>query len=458
MATTAILILIVFLVGYMLIALEHPLHIDKTASALLTGVLTWAIFAIGANYGGYSIDWEHTFEQLGILFEAGEDVSHYVEGLLGHFLIEISYIVFFLLGAMTIVELVDMHDGFAVITSRIQTTNKRKVLWMIAILTFFLSAVLDNLTTSIVMISLLRKLISDRELRLYFAGMVVISANSGGAWSPIGDITTTMLWIGEQITVIPTVRDIILPSLVSMIVPVFILSRTKVMQGDFPPSEIDTNYKTTQSERTILLVLGVACLLFVPVFKTITHLPPYMGMLFGLTVLWFTTEFIHKSKTVEEKSHYSVLHALTKIDTPSVLFFLGILSAVACLESIGLLHALAHWLDVTINNNTIVVLLIGILSAIVDNVPLVAASMGMYPIDAIGSGTVFVQDGFFWQFVAYCAGTGGSMLIIGSAAGVAVMGIEKIDFIWYLRKFCLLAFAGYIAGALTYLGYYALIS
>ena len=290
-----------------------------------------------------------------------------------------------------------------------------------------------------------------RETRLYFAGMVVISANAGGAWSPIGDITTTMLWIGEQITVIPTIVDLIIPSLVCMFVPLIILGQSRIMKGDFPKAETVTVHKTTQFERTLILVLGVSCLLFVPVFKTLTHLPPYMGMLFGLSILWFTTEIIHKSKAPEEKSRFSVFYALEKIDTPSILFFLGILSAVASLESIGVLHELAHWLDHTINNNTVVVLIIGVLSAIVDNVPLVAASMGMYPIDPVGSGSAFVQDGFFWQFVAYCAGTGGSMLIIGSAAGVAVMGIERIDFIWYLRKFCLLAFIGYLAGAFTYL-------
>jgi Na+/H+ antiporter NhaD/arsenite permease-like protein len=451
-----IIIVVLFLLGYTLIALEHPLDIDKTASALMTGTLTWAIFAIAVIYGGYQVDFEGTFSQLGILYDTAFDGAHNVESLLGHFLIEISYILFFLMGAMTIVELIDMHDGFNLITNRINSSNKSKVLWTVSILAFFLSAALDNLTTALVMISLLRKMIPDREVRLYYAGMVVISANAGGAWSPIGDITTTMLWIGEQITVIPIIVDIFLPSLVCMLVPLFILSRSSIMKGDFDGGEVKTTYKTTPFERWFILILGVGCLLFVPIFKTITHLPPYMGMLFGLSVLWMTTEFIHKAKTYEEKSQYSVLRALTKIDTPSILFFLGILTAVACLESIGVLHELAHWLEVTVANNTLVVMIIGVLSAIVDNVPLVAASMGMYPIDPAGSGTDFVQDGFFWQFLAYCAGTGGSMLIIGSAAGVAIMGIERIDFIWYFKKFFLLAFVGYIAGALVYLGYYSL--
>lgn len=448
MGTTVVIIIAIFVIGYLMIALEHPLHIDKTAPALMTGVLTWAVFALAVVYGGFSIDWEHTFHELGILFHEGEKPYHYVEQLLGHFLIEISYILFFLLGAMTIVELIDMHDGFHLITSRIKTSDKRKILWIIAILTFFLSAILDNLTTSIVMVSLLRKLIPDRQTRLLFASMVVISANAGGAWSPIGDITTTMLWIGGQITVLPTITDIILPSIVCMVVPVFIMSMS--FKGDLGQGTTETIYKTSPFERSLILTVGVGCLVFVPIFKTLTHLPPYMGMLFGLAVLWFVTEFIHKSKTPDEKSRYSVLRALTKIDTPSVLFFLGILTAVAALESLGVLHELAHWLDHTINNNTIVVLIIGVLSAIVDNVPLVAASMGMYPVDAAAD-SAFAQDGFFWQFVAYCAGTGGSMLIIGSAAGVAVMGIERIDFIWYFKKFAWLAFVGYIAGALTYI-------
>jgi Na+/H+ antiporter NhaD/arsenite permease-like protein len=469
MAVT-IIIVTIFVIGYLMIALEHPLHIDKTAPALMIGVLTWAVFAIAVTHFGYTLDFSSIFHHLEIFDpggshggdahgahagDHGEGVPghHYVDGLLRYFIADISYILFFLLGAMTIVELIDMHDGFHLITSRIQTSNKRKVLWIVCVLTFFLSAVLDNLTTSIVMASLLRKLIKDRPTRLIFASMVVISANAGGAWSPIGDITTTMLWIGGQITTGPTIVNLILPSLVCMAVPVAIMSYS--MKGNFDHVQEQTVYKTTPFERTLILFVGVGCLLFVPVFKTVTHLPPYMGMLFGLSLLWFLTEFIHKQKEHTEKSQYSVLRALAKIDTPSVLFFLGILSAVACLESIGVLEELALWLDHTVGNETIIVMLIGVLSAIVDNVPLVAASMGMYEIQEAGS---LMQDGYFWQFVAYCAGTGGSMLIIGSAAGVAVMGIERIDFIWYMRKFTILAFIGYVAGALVYIAQYNLLN
>jgi Na+/H+ antiporter NhaD/arsenite permease-like protein len=442
MVFTAVIVAI-FIIGYLLIALEHPLRIDKTAPALLIGVATWAIFALGVNYFGYEVDFAHAYQQLNLLFHPEASAAEHVEGLLGHFVIEIAYILFFLLGAMTIVELIDMHDGFHLITSRITTNNKVKVLWIIGALTFFLSAVLDNLTTSIVMVSLLRKLIKDRETRLYFAGAVVIAANAGGAWSPIGDITTTMLWIGGQITVLPTITDIIVPSIVCAVVPLAILSFR--LKGDFPHGDQETVYKTSPFERSFILALGVGSLIFVPVFKTITHLPPYMGMLFGLSLLWFATEFIHKRKERSEKSKYSVLRALSRIDTPSVLFFLGILSAVAALESIGVLHGLAEWLDHSVGNHNVIVLIMGVLSAIVDNVPLVAAAMGMYGLEQ------FPTDSHFWQFVAYCAGTGGSMLIIGSAAGVAVMGIEKIDFIWYLRKFGFLALVGYLAGAGTFL-------
>ncbi len=437
------LIVAIFVVGYLLIALEHPLKIDKTAPALMTGMLTWALFSLGINYFGYHVPFEEVFHHLGLVFNPADADHVNVERLLGHFVTEIAYILFFLLGAMTIVELIDMHDGFHLITSRIRTSDKKKVLWIIAFLTFFLSAVLDNLTTSIVMVSLLRKLIKDRETRLYYAGMVVISANAGGAWSPIGDITTTMLWIGGQISVGPTIKDIFLPSLVCMVVPAAILSLR--LKGNFPTGDVETVYKTTASERTIILALGLGALLFVPIFKTVTHLPPFMGMLFGLSVLWFATEYIHQKKDHSEKSKYSVLRALSRIDTPSVLFFLGILSAVAALESIGVLEALAEALDHSVGNYDAIVLIMGVLSAIIDNVPLVAAAMGMYSIDQ------FAMDSHFWQFVAYCAGTGGSMLIIGSAAGVAVMGIEKIDFIWYLKTFGILAAVGYLAGAGTFI-------
>jgi len=419
-----ILIIIVFLVGYLLITLEHPLKIDKAAPALLLGVTTWAIFAL-----------------------MGPDI-HEVNHELEHHIPEIVNILFFLLGAMTIVELIDIHDGFHAITSRIKTRNKRKLLWILCFLTFFMSAALDNLTTAIVMASLLKKLVEFKQARLVFAGMVVIAANAGGAWSPIGDVTTTMLWIGGQISVVNIIVSLIIPSLVCMIIPLMYLSTQ--MKGDFHQQEMKVVYKTTPNERLLVLFAGVACLVFVPIFKTVTHLPPFMGMFFGVGVMWTITELLHKKKTHEEKSQYSVLRALSKIDTASILFFFGILVGVACLSSIGVLKHVATFLNDTIGNMDMIVMVIGALSAVVDNVPLVAASMKMYSLEQ------FPMDSKLWEFLAYCAGTGGSMLIIGSAAGVAIMGIEKIEFFWYLRKMGFLALMGYIAGALTYLGMYGL--
>ncbi len=421
------IIIAIFVMGYILITLEHNLKVDKAAPALLLGVLTWAVYSL----------------------MAGHDVHPLHE--LEHHLPEIVGILFFLLGAMTIVELIDINDGFHVITSRINTRNKRKLLWIICILTFFMSATLDNLTTAIVMASLLRKLIAEKTDRLIFASMVVISANAGGAWSPIGDVTTTMLWIGECISVTGVVTHLIIPSIVCMLVPLFIMGTR--LKGDFPPLEFATSYKTTETERKIILFTGVACLIFVPIFKTVTHLPPFMGMFFGVGVMWVLTELVHKQKTYEEKSDISIFHALEKVDMASVLFFFGILAGVACLSSIGVLKSVASWLETTIPNLDIVVIAIGALSSIVDNVPLVAGAMKMY--DVVGADAsnalYFAADGKFWEFLAYCAGTGGSMLIIGSAAGVAIMGIEKIEFFWYLKNFSFLAFIGYIAGAITYL-------
>lgn len=418
-----LLITAIFIIGYAAIAFEHPLKVNKTASALLTGVLCWWIYIMSSH---------NTDEVSSELYEH-----------LG----EISSILFFLMGAMTIVELVDAHDGFKVITKRISTTDQRKLLWIIGIVTFFLSAVLDNLTTTIVMVSLLRKLIRDRKTRIFYAGIVIIAANAGGAWTPIGDVTTTMLWIGGQITSANIMLHLILPSLACLFVPLVILSFT--MKGKIvnPVGEEETNNleKTTSFERTLIFGLGIGALIFVPVFKTITHLPPFMGMLFGLGVLWVVTEIIHKKKNEEEKNVYSVVHALQKIDVPSVLFFLGILIAIAALESTQLLHQLAQWMDENIGNLSVIVITIGLLSSIIDNVPLVAAGMGMYDM------TTYPTDHFFWSFLAYCAGTGGSCLIIGSAAGVAAMGMEKIDFIWYFKKISLLALLGYLGGAAVFL-------
>lgn len=411
----------IFIIGYVAIAFEHNIKINKAASALITGVLCWSVYAI------YTIDKEVAVHQL------------------GEHLGEVSGILFFLLGAMTIVELIDAHDGFELITGYIQTTSKKKLVWIVAFITFFLSAVLDNLTTTIVMVSLLRTLIDDRKDRLLFIGLVVISANAGGAWSPIGDVTTTMLWLGGQVSAGAIMAQLIVPSIVCCIVPAFVVS-TQV-KGNFARNNeaAAQNAAGSSKNRNTVFFLGVGALLFVPVFKTITHLPPYMGILFGLGILWFITEMIHSGKDEAEKGLLSVNHALRKIDTPSILFFLGILLSVAALQTTGILGSLAVWMDEKIGNIEAITFAIGILSSIVDNVPLVAAAQGMYSMEQ------FSTDHPFWLLLAYCAGTGGSALIIGSAAGVAAMGMEKIDFIWYLKKISWLALLGYISGMAVFL-------
>jgi NhaD family Na+/H+ antiporter len=417
-----ILIVIVFVVGYLAIAFEHSIDINKAASALVTGVLCWTVYIMGQP-----------------------DKELVNEGLTHH-LGNIASILFFLLGAMTIVELIDAHDGFQIITDLIKTSEKKTLLWIISFLAFFLSAVLDNLTTAIVMVSLCRKLIPDRQDRLFFAGLIVIAANAGGAWSPIGDITTTMLWIGGQITSVEIIKGVFIPSLVCLIVPLLIVSfQLKGKVGSFDTENIPQKRLTsTRKQRKTVFALGVGALVFVPIFKTITHLPPYMGILLGLGILWIVTEFIHKDRDIADRQPFSVGHALQKIDTPSVLFFMGILIAITALESLGTLEHLAQWLTKTIGNDTIIVMTIGLLSAVVDNVPLVAAAQGMYSLD------VYPTDHFFWEFLAYCSGTGGSILIIGSAAGVAAMGMERIEFFWYLKRISLLALAGYLAGCIVY--------
>ena len=421
------LMIVIFVLGYLAIALEHPIKVDKAASALITGVLVWTLFVL-----------------------SGAD-QHFIEEQLLHHLSEISSILFFLLGAMTIVELIDAHEGFSIITDKITTKNRVKLLWIVSLLTFFFSAALDNLTTTIVMVSLLRKLIDDKYERWFFAGIVVVAANAGGAWSPIGDVTTTMLWIGGQLTTMTIIKTLIVPSIVAMMVPLTVLSFT--MKGEIVrPVEVgneDDSDPTTAFERNLIFFLGVAGLLFVPVFKTLTHLPPFMGMMLSLGVLWLVTEIIHRSKNKADKSQLSVIGVLRKIDTASVLFFLGILLAVAGLQSAGHLAVMAQNLNEWFGGDIYAInIVIGLLSAIVDNVPLVAGSMGMYEITSVGN---FAQDGVFWQFLAFCAGTGGSALIIGSAAGVAAMGLEKIDFVWYLKKISILALLGYFAGAGTYI-------
>ncbi|HEX6179750.1 MAG TPA: sodium:proton antiporter NhaD [Chitinophagaceae bacterium] len=414
--------IIIFILGYLAITLEHPIRINKAASALITGVLCWTVYIVSAP-----------------------DTSIVNHQLLEH-LGDISGILFFLLGAMTIVELIDAHDGFDIITQRVRTTDKRRLMWLVCSITFFLSAVLDNLTTAIVMVSLLRKLIRDKETRLLFCGMVVIAANAGGAWSPIGDVTTTMLWIGGQITTVNIILKVFLPSLVSMVVPVLLVNLK--LKGNLVPAEIsDESQKditSSNTDKNIVFSSGIIILLLVPVFKMTTGLPPFMGILLGLGVMWVITEIIHSTKDTGDKNILSVQYALRKIDTPSILFFLGILAAVSALEATGVLHGLSQQLDKTIGDERLIVSIIGVLSAIIDNVPLVAATMGMYSLEQ------YPIDHFFWQFLAYCAGTGGSILIIGSAAGVAAMGIEKIEFFWYLRKIAWLALLGYVAGAILF--------
>ncbi|MEN8226775.1 MAG: sodium:proton antiporter NhaD [Bacteroidota bacterium] len=463
-----IVMVVVFVLGYLAIALEHPLHIDKAIPALMIGTLLWVLYIFGAYdiftaglseaWNAYIHDGHSGHGEPGI-----EAMRHFIiDKEIIHHLGEISEILFFLLGAMTIVEVIDKHDGFKIITDRIKTTKKVKLLWILSVLTFFMSAALDNLTTTIVMVALLRKLVSDKETRWFFASMVVLAANAGGAWSPIGDVTTIMLWIGGQVTTGSIIANVILPSLVTMVVPLILLSFT--LKGTVNRPEIDKNEKTytTPFERKLLLIMGVSGLLFVPVFKTVTHLPPYMGMLLSLAVIWLTSELLHKNKPDEYKKRLKVIYILEHVDTPTIFFFLGILSAVAALQSAGQLTVLASWLDENLGNIFLIDMAIGVLSAIVDNVPLVAGAMGMYPIEdaasmaaltdpaAIEYAQNFVQDGLFWEFLAYCAGTGGSILIIGSAAGVAAMGMERIDFIWYMKRISLLALLGYVAGAGAY--------
>ena len=404
------------------------MKIDKAATAVVTGILCWTIFVL-LSTSGY----------------------HFVEKELAHHLVHISEILFFLLGAMTIVELIDAHQGFTIITDRITTTNRVKLLWIISILTFIFSATLDNLTTAIVMAALLQKIIKDKDDIWFFGGMVILASNAGGAFSPIGDVTTIMLWIGGQVTALNIITSLFIPSLVCMLAPLVYLTVTLKGNVNRPVLEEPIEHQinpTTSFERNFVFFGGVLGLLFVPIFKTVTHLPPYMGMLLSLGVLWIATEILHRPKNVEEKSSLTVIGVLRKIDTPTIFFFLGILLAVSSLQSTGVLNSVADYLNTTIGDIYVINVIIGLLSAIVDNVPLVAGAMGMYPIESSG---LFAQDGGFWEFLAYCAGTGGSVLIIGSAAGVAVMGILKIDFIWYLKRISLLAFLGYICGALTYL-------
>jgi Na+/H+ antiporter NhaD/arsenite permease-like protein len=413
------LIIIVFVIGYIAIAFENRLKLNKAAAALITGVLCWTIYMVQSP--------------------ATDTV---IEQLMRH-LGDIAAILFFLLGAMTIVELIDSHNGFALVTQRIKTTSKPRLILIITAITFFLSALLDNLTTAIVMLSLCTKILNGKEDRLWFAGMIVIAANAGGAWSPLGDVTTTMLWIGGQITALEIIKQLLLPSLVACITPALLVAyRFRGKKIATAPGSVCTPEE--KREGSILLFSGIGFLIFVPLFKTITHLPPFMGMLLALGLMWVITTIIHKKKDDEIAERFTVARALQKIDTPSILFFLGILLAVAALQSFGLLKDLAAFLSNTFKNDYLIGIALGLLSAVVDNVPLVAASQGMFDL------TTYPTDHPFWTFLALTTGTGGSAVIIGTAAGVAVMGIEQIDFMWYLKNIGWLALTGFVAGILVF--------
>ena len=429
------LLLVAFVLGYACIALEHTLKIDKAAIAILTGVACWTVLMIG----------QQTF------FPGGPEEGFIEESIIEH-VGEIAEILFFLLAAMTIVELIDTHGGFEIITSHIRTTNRVKLLWILGFVTFFLSSVLDNLTTTIVMATLLRKLIGDTEDLWFFGGIVVVAANAGGAWSPIGDVTTIMLWIGGQVTAVNIVLTLLLPSLICLVVPLTVLSFTKPGIVHAPTdAEIQQHeVEVAHRESSLVLWMGIAALLFVPVFKNLTHLPPFMGMLLSLGVLWVVTELMHRHKPEEERHTLSVANVIRRVDTPSILFFLGILLAVASLQTTGLLSQFATLLDENFGSIYLINIVIGLVSAIVDNVPLVAGAMGMYTLDT------FPSNSDFWELLAYCAGTGGSALIIGSAAGVAMMGILKIDFVWYLKHITWLALLGYFSGVAVYYVMYGL--
>jgi len=432
------ILITIFCFGYLAITLEHSLKIDKLIPALAMMAILWAIVAL-AHIPVFEIDTE--MKKL---------VPSHIDEILLHHLGKTAEILIFLLGAMTIVEIIDYFNGFYTIKGFIKTKSKRKLLWIFSFLAFILSAIIDNLTATIVLITILQKVIKDRNTRLWFSGLVIISANAGGAWSPIGDVTTTMLWIGNKVSTIKLITYLFIPSLICMLVPVGIASQFKVFKGETIIDKDDSEAKAHKYGAT-MLYLGLSGIIFVPIFKTLTHLPPYVGMMFSLSVIaGFAEIFSHTKISIssvneesESEEHQSPVHkSLSKIEFPSILFFLGILLAVAALESIGLLFEFAGLLNETIPNTDIVIILLGIFSAIIDNVPLVAASMGMFS---------NLMDDPLWHFIAFSAGTGGSILIIGSAAGVVAMGMEKINFFWYLKKISVLAFIGFISGSSTFI-------
>ena len=446
-------IILCFILGYLTIVFEHPLKLDKTVPALLMASICWALLAIGFNSGLLSVidTHEHVFSLI------GSNVDHHVmeDGFgntLLHHLGKTAEILIFLIGAMTIVEIIDLHRGFEVLKGYVKTKSKKRLLWIIGALGFILSAIIDNLTATIVLVTLLRKVVPDKTERLWFVAMIVIAANAGGAWSPIGDVTTTMLWIGDKVSALGLITYLVIPSIVCFALPTFIATLLPQFKGEIHLDLDDDG--TTEARKllssTTMLYLGLGAIVFVPVFKTLTHLPPYMGMMLSLGFVWLTSEYIHpeEDSTDERRAKFSAHQALSRIEMSSILFFLGILMAVAALESlvfgtaihngetvqVGTLRYIAEWLDQIVPNQDIVVILLGFASAVIDNVPLVAASMGMYDTP---------MDSKLWHFIAYSAGTGGSMLIIGSAAGVAAMGMERIDFIWYLRKIALAGILGF---------------
>jgi len=414
------IIALVFVLAYAAIALEHPLRIGKSGTALFAGGLLWALWAFAAP------------AHEGVVTQLTEHLSG------------ISAILLFLLGAMSIVEYMSSHDSFAVITDNIRTRRKLPLLWIVAWVTFFLSSMLDNLTTTILMISLARKLIEKREDRMFFASIIVIAANAGGAWTPIGDATTTMLWIGGQVTTLPIMRTVCIPSLLNLLVPLLCVS--PFLKGSVQtPDGAEEVHGVSKTESVLMLLLGLGTLVGVPVFKAVTHLPPYMGILMGLGLMWILGEVMHRRKSESERARLSLTAVLPRVDLNSIFFFAGILLAVASLEATGQLGYLAVWLGHVLGSQNLVVIAIGLVSAVVDNIPLVAASQGMYSLAA------HPADSSIWPFLAYCAGTGGSILIIGSASGVAAMGLEKIDFFWYMKKISLWALLGYFAGIAAYL-------
>src|SRR3954449_3360662 len=418
----------IFVIAYAAIALENPIKVNKSASALVGAGVLWTVYAV------FSGDPALVEQQL------NESVS------------STAQIVFFLIGAMTIVEVIDAHNGFEVITSLIRTRKQVTLMWLVGFVTFFLSAILDNLTTTIVMISLMRKLLDNQSDRLFFASMIVIAANAGGAWSAIGDVTTTMLWIGGQITPIAIIKGVFLASVINLVLPLAVVAYLLRGKDIVAPGDARSELPRSKVfERNLTFYLGLAILVMVPAFKTATNLPPFMGILFGLGILWAVGELIHRDKEDDQKEHLTLVHALKRIDMSSIVFFIGILLAVAALEHTRVLELLAKWLDANVGRQDAIVILLGLLSAIVDNVPLVAASMGMYSL------TQYPADSFLWEFVAYCAGTGGSILIIGSASGVAAMGLEKIHFFWYVRRISGLALLGYFGGVIAYIVQYRLL-